>query len=117
MPLSLAPYDHVLHRTGEAAFELSVPDGHFLSTEMEQLFRGPAFAMPVGAQVSVRGCRVTILEAEGPWPKRIRFEFDMPLDDPDLVLLTQQDDTLKRLSPPPVGGTVTLRWVQQVIGR
>lgn len=117
LPLSLAPYDHVLHRTGDAAFELSLPDGRFLSTEMEQLFRGPAFAMPVGAQVSVKGCRATILEVEEAWPKRIRFEFDMPIDDPDLVLLTQQDGTLKRLSPPPVGGTVTLRWEQQVMGR
>ncbi len=117
MPLSLAPYDHVLHRTGDAAFELSVPDGYFLASEMEQLFRGPAFAMPVGAQVSVRGCRITILETEGPWPKKLRVEFDMSIDDPDLVLLTHQGDTLKRLSPPPVGGTVTLPWVQQVMGR
>jgi hypothetical protein len=117
MPLSLAPYDHVLHRTGDAAFELFLPDGRFLATEMEQLFRGPAFPMPVGAQVSVKGCRVTVLEVEGIWPKRLRFEFDMSIDDPDLVLLTQGDGTLKRLSPPPVGGTVTLRWVQQVMGR
>lgn len=41
----------------------------------------------------------------------------MPIDDPDLVLLMQQDGTLKRLRPPPVGETVTLRWAQQVMGR
>lgn len=117
MPLSLAPYDHVLHRTGDAAFELSLPDGRFLASEMEQLFRGPAFAMPVGGQASAKGCRATVLEVEGPWPKRVRFEFDMSIDDPDLVLLTQQDGTLKRLRPPPVGGTVTLRWEQQTMGR
>lgn len=117
LPLSLAPYDHVLHRTGDAALELSLPDGRFLSTELEQLFRGPAFAMRVGEQATVKGCRATILEAEGAWPKRIRFEFDMSLDDPDLVLLTQQDGTLKRLRPPPVGGTVTLPWVQQIMDR
>lgn len=117
MPLSLAPYDHVLHRTGDAAFELSVPDGRFLASEMEQLFRGPAFALPVGAQASMKGCRATVLEVEGPWPKRVRFEFDMSIDDPDLVLLTQQDGTLKRLRPPPVGGAVTLRWEQQMLGR
>jgi hypothetical protein len=117
LPLSLAPYDHVLHRTGDAAFELSLPEGRFLTTELEQLFRGPAFPMSVGEQVTAKGCRVTIVEAEGIWPKRIRFEFDMSLDDPDLVLLTQREGSLRRLQPPPVGGTVRLVWVQQVMGR
>jgi hypothetical protein len=110
LPLSLAPYDHVLHRTGASTLELSLPEGQFLSTEMEQLFRGPAFAMRVGEQVRVNGCRITILEMDGLWPKRVRFEFDLPLDDPDLVLLTLRDNTLKRLRPPPVGERVTLTW-------
>jgi len=117
LPLSLAPYDHVLHRTSDAAFELSLAEGHFLTTELEQLFRGPGFAMRVGDQVSVKGCRVTLLETDGSLPQRIRFEFDMSLDDPDLVLLTQQEGTLRRLQPPPVGETVRLTWVQLVVGR
>ncbi len=110
LPLSLAPYDHVLHRTGERTLELSLPEGQFLSSEMEQLFRGPAFAMHVGDQVQVAGCRITVLDVNGLWPTRVRFEFDTPLDDPNLVMLTLGDDTLKRLRPPPVGERVTLTW-------
>jgi hypothetical protein len=116
LPLSLAPYDHVLHRTGASTLELSVTEGHFLSTEMEQLFRGPAFAMRVGQQVQVAGCRITVLEMDGPWPTRVRFEFDVPLDDPDLVLLTLREGTLKRLRPPPVGERVTLAWQPPFLG-
>jgi hypothetical protein len=110
LTMSLAPYDHVLHRTGEKTLELSLTQGHFLSTEMELLFRGPAFAMRVGEQVRVEGCRITVLEMDGTWPTRVRFEFDMSLDDPDLVLLTLKDKTLQRLRPPPVGERVTLSW-------
>jgi hypothetical protein len=110
LPMSLAPYDHVLHRTGDTTLELSLTQGQFLASEMEQLFRGPAFAMRVGEQVRVEGCRVTVLEMEGLYPTRVRFEFDMSLDDPDLVLLTLRDKTLLRLRPPPVGERVTLTW-------
>lgn len=110
LPMSLAPYDHVLHRTGDTTLELSLPQGHFLSTEMEQLFRGPAFAMRVDEQVRVEGCRITVLEMDGTWPTRVRFEFDASLDNPDLVLLTLKDKTLQRLRPPPVGERVTLSW-------
>jgi hypothetical protein len=110
LPLSLAPYDHVLHRSGDATLELSLPRGHFLSTEIEQLFRGPAFPMRVGEQLKVEGCHVTVLELDGHYPTRVRFEFDMSLDDPDLVLLTLEDQTLRRLRPPPVGARVTLTW-------
>jgi hypothetical protein len=117
LPLSLAPYDHVLHRTGAATFELSLKEGRFLSTELEQLFRGPAYAMRVGEQVSVEGFRATLLEVDGAWPLRIRFDFDMSLDDPDLVLLTLRQGTLQRLRPPPIGETVTLPWEQAVLGR
>jgi hypothetical protein len=110
LAMSLAPYDHVLHRTGDATLELSLTQGHFLASEMEQLFRGPAFAMRVGDQVRVNGCRVTVLEMDGLYPTRVRFEFDTSLDDPDLVLLTLRDHTLQRLRPPPVGERVTLTW-------
>jgi hypothetical protein len=110
LPLSLATHDHVLHRTGDATLELSLTQGRFLSTEMEQLFRSPAFAMRAGEQVQVEGCRITVLEVDGRYPTRLRFEFDMSLDDPDLVLLTLRDKTLQRLRPPPVGDRVTLTW-------
>jgi hypothetical protein len=117
LPLSLAPYDHVLRRTGDSSFELYLPEGQFLATEMEQLFRGPAFAMRVGDQARVEGCQATILEVEGGVPKRVLFEFDMSLDDPDLVLLTQRDGTLRRLRPPPPGESVKLSWEPGMIGR
>ncbi|MCI0573452.1 MAG: hypothetical protein L0Y66_22130, partial [Myxococcaceae bacterium] len=106
--LSLSLEPHVLTRTGPSAFELSLRGGHFHTSEFEQLFRGPAHALPVGAQVQLDGMRVTVLEAGEEGPTRLGFALDVPLEDDSLVLLHWRDGGLRRLPPPAIGVPVAL---------
>lgn len=116
-PLSLAPWDHELLRTGPATFELSLGDQRFLATESEQLFRGPNHPLAKGYSVDLAGLRVTVLEADARGPSRVRFDFDRPLEDPSLQFLAFRDGTLRKVTLPPVGGRLDLRLDSLPIGR
>src|SRR5262249_17877108 len=89
--LSLSLEPHVLTRTGPSAFELALRSGHFHTGEFEQLFRGPDHALPAGAQVTLDGMWVTVLEADAEGPTRLGFNLDVPLEDDSLVLLQWRD--------------------------
>jgi hypothetical protein len=50
----------------------------------------------------------TVLAAGEHGPSRVRFRFDRSLDDPSLTLLAWHDGRLRRVDPPPVGGTIEI---------
>jgi hypothetical protein len=106
--LSMSPEPHVLTRTGPNSLELSLTQGRFLTHELERVFRSPTYPLPQGARVELEGMTVTVLEADAEGPKRLGFDFDVPLEDPSLVLLAWKDGLLRRTTPPPVGERVAL---------
>jgi hypothetical protein len=106
--LSIVPESPVFTRTGEASLELELPKGHFLATEAEQSVRGSAHRLEAGARVKLEGMTVTVLAADEVGPTRLGFEFDVPLEDPSLVLLRSREGGVSRFTPPPVGTRIDL---------
>jgi hypothetical protein len=53
--------------------------------------------------------RVEVAERDKAGIKRLRFDFDVPLEDPSLILFHFEDRDLKRLTPPLVG----TRWIEK----
>jgi hypothetical protein len=95
-------------RTGPASLELSLTDTRFLAGVLERNFRGAGFPMAPGATVQLDGMRVTLLETDEQGPKRLGFTFDVPLEDPSLVLLHWKNNALRPLAPPPEGTRLEL---------
>ncbi|UCG52811.1 MAG: hypothetical protein JSW58_04460 [Candidatus Latescibacterota bacterium] len=66
--------------------------------------------MPIreGDTVALRGLRVTVLEVGSHGPTKVELIFDRDLDDPSLNFMAVVDGDLRRIQPPPVGGTINL---------
>ena len=109
--LSVAPRDHLLRRTGERTFTLSVTDGAFFDSEWERLFRARRAALRPGDHVRLAG-----LDAEMIAPDCISFTADRPLDDPSLRLLAWRDGALRRVAVPRVGGVVEIPRSKGLLG-
>ena len=95
--LSWAPARHRFVRTGSDTLQMQVAGG-----AIERATLRP------GRKVSLRGMEATVLAAGTLGPSRIRFRFDRPLDDPSLTLLAWSAGRLRRVAPPPVGGTIVV---------
>lgn len=107
--LSLAVSAHRLARPTERRLELEVLDGAMLEGVFETLFRAPSLAPKPGWSVALDGMTVTVLEADPRGlPKKVAFEFDVPLEDPSLRFLAWQDGALRRATLPKVGEVVEL---------
>jgi hypothetical protein len=104
--LSLADRDHRLDEVTRTGFDLTTLGGARERTMWERLFRQEP--VPAGLHVSTAGLDVTVLEADNGAPVRLRAEFDVPLDSPELCLMQWRDRTLKPLERPAPGSTVTL---------
>lgn len=73
-------------------------------------FRGhPAFRYRVGDVVRLEDVEITIvaLTAEG-LPRQVAYRFDVPLEDPSLVLLEYAGGRLRPFVPPGVGATMVV---------
>jgi len=106
--LSLSPHPHVLTRTGPNALELTLTEGRFFTSEFESIFRDQEHALREGARVELPGLTARVLEADTQGPTRLGFTFDVPLEDPSLVLLHWRDGGPRRFTPPPEGQSVSL---------
>jgi hypothetical protein len=106
--LSLAPYEHRLTRPGTSTLELEVLNGRMLDTIFEQLMRSPSAPLREGQQVQLAGARVTVLQRDETFPKRLRLEVEVPLEDPSLLFLHWDGQRLRRFSLPAVGESVLL---------
>lgn len=101
--LSMAPGEHVVTRTGPDTLELERTQGPFFASEWEQLYRAPLVALAPGDTVELQGLRVQVLEGDAQGPRRLRFTFDTPLEDPSLVLLQWREGALHKVPPPSPG--------------
>jgi hypothetical protein len=83
-PLSIAPYDHRLRRTGPQTLELEVAKGGvMLRSVFEELYRDPEKKLVTGTVVDRGLLRAEILAANDRGPTRIAFHFDRDLSDPE----------------------------------
>lgn len=107
--LSMAPGDHVFRRTGEATLEmeLAAADQRLLGSEGELFLRAPPMPMP--ERETLPGMTIEVAERDPAGIKRLRFTFDVPLEEPSLVLLHWREGVLERLAPPAAGTT----WTEQ----
>jgi hypothetical protein len=109
-PLSIAPYDHWLRRTGPRTLELEVVDGGvLLRSVFEEVYREPTSQLTPGTIVDRGLLRAEILDANRRGPTRVAFHFDRDLSDPTLYFLVWDDGGLLRTDPPAVGKEVLLK--------
>jgi len=103
-PLSIAPYDHWLRRTGPRTLELEVANGGvMLRSLFEELYRDPEKQLVPGTKIDRGLLRAEILDANDRGPTRVAFQFDRDLSDPTLYFLIWQDGGLRVAELPAVG--------------
>lgn len=98
-----------VHRSSERSVEV-VQQGGFLRQHTERMVRDPARRpLLAGDRVELPGMRVQILETTADRrPARVRFEFDGPLDSPNLRWLAFREDRYEPFRPPAIGQCVVL---------
>lgn len=107
--LSLAPYDHLVRRSGARSLEVEVLDGELLSSPPERFHRPETDKMSAGETAATPLFEAEVLEVGERGPVRVEFRFDRDLDDPDLVFLAWGDGELERVRLPDIGGAVRVR--------
>lgn len=106
--LSLAPYDHVITRSGSRTLELSVVGGQMLASPPERFHRSSSDMMERGDVVETAAFEVEILETNALGPTRVAFRFKRELEDPSLRFLRWGDGVLQAVALPPVGESITV---------
>jgi hypothetical protein len=106
--LASATSPTLVERTGARTLVVT-PDSGLLSTTAERMLRSKSLPFAVGDRVVVPGMTVHVeaITADGR-PQRVRFEFDVDLDDPSLLWLRWDVLGFVPWSPPPIGGRETL---------
>jgi len=109
-PLSIAPHDHWLRRTGTRTLELEVVEGGvMLRSIFEELYRDPENRLTPGTILDRGLLQAEILAANDRGPTRVAFQFDRDLTDPSLNFLVWQDGELRKADLPNVGEELFLR--------
>jgi hypothetical protein len=107
--LSLAPRAHTLTRVADDALEMEVVGGSMLTGPVELLFRRPEFPFARGDVIELEGLDVRIVKVDADGrPVRVRFRFDVPVDDPSLVFLLATKRGLIRYPIGPVKATMPI---------
>ncbi|QSQ18844.1 hypothetical protein JY651_26155 [Pyxidicoccus parkwayensis] len=106
--LSYASDIHKLTRTGPNSLEMELTQERFFDTIFERVHRAGRFMLKQGDEVKLDGMTAKVVEADARGIKRLSFTFDVPLEDPSLVLLHWKDRGLRRVVLPPMGTTVAL---------
>lgn len=95
-------------RVDERSLEFQ-PEGGFIGTFVDKLFRSPAYPMRVGQRVELTDMTVEVLSlTDDQRPLRARFTFLRSLDDPSFLFLEWKDQDFVRLDLPVVGESVRL---------
>ncbi len=110
--LTVAPYDHILKRTGARSLELTVVDGEMLTSLPERLFRSPSEPLFTGAVVDAGVMSAEILESRGGFPSKVEFDFRDSLDSEHFIFLNWKDGALQKVKPPKLGESIIFSIVQ-----
>jgi hypothetical protein len=108
--ISGAKHTHRITRTGSDTVRVDILGGRMLEQAFETLFRDGRSPLRAGDRVALRGAAVTVLAAEQGGPTSIEVRFDVPLEDPGLVLVAWRDGRLSRLPPLALGEPLDVPW-------
>ncbi|HKP56379.1 MAG TPA: hypothetical protein VJV78_06660 [Polyangiales bacterium] len=100
---AVAPID--VRRTGERTLEIMVLSSEIRYSAQPSLYRGESAPILQNQMVRMPGLDVTVLLAREGNPVIMRFDFDRPLEDPQLWFVESTSEGLKRFHPPKVGET------------
>ncbi|NMO13475.1 hypothetical protein HPC49_09550 [Pyxidicoccus fallax] len=106
--LSYAYDIHRATRTGSNTLEVELTELRFFDTLYERVHRGAAFMLKQGDEVKLDGLTVKVVEADARGIKRLSYTFDVPLEDPSLVLMHWKNRRLERLAIPALNATAVL---------
>ncbi len=106
--LSYATEMPTLTRTGPNSLELALKRDRYFETLYERVHRGARFMLKQGDEVKLDGMTAKVMEVDARGIKRVAYTFDVPLEDPSLVLLQWKDRGLRRVVLPPLGTPVVL---------
>jgi hypothetical protein len=107
--LSLTAADHLFTRDTSRSFILSPMSGYaLLAGDPENMLRPTNARFRVGQSVDVGGMRVKVLALLRGAPKAIRVSFDVPLEDPSLLLVQPTSKGLHQFHIPSVGQSVII---------
>jgi hypothetical protein len=101
---AVAPID--VRRTGERTLEIMVLSSDVRYSAQPSLYRGETAPILQDQMVRMPGLDVRVLLARDGNPAVMRFDFDRPLEDPQLWFVESSADGLKRFHPPKIGETV-----------
>jgi hypothetical protein len=107
--LSLTAADHLFTRDTLRSFILSPMSGYaLLAGDPENMLHPTDHPFRVGQSVDVGGMRVKVLALLRGMPKVIRVSFDVPLEDPSLLLVQPTTKGLRKFRIPGVGESVII---------
>ena len=107
--ISAADCEHRYHRTEPDRLVLETIGGEMMTTWLESVVRSASLPIPKGDTVNLHGLSVTVLEVGDHGPTKVELTFDRSLDHSSMNFMAVLDGELRRVEPPPVGGTLTLR--------
>jgi len=107
--ISAADCEHRYHRTGSNRLVLETVGGEMMTTWLESVIRSTRMPIREGDIVDLRGLIITVLKVGGNGPTKVELTFDRALDHPSIIFMAVLDGELRRMEPPPVGGTLSLR--------
>ncbi len=103
----LAPHLNIT-RVDDFSLEIE-PSGGFMSQDLDLLYRGTRHPMQIGQRVELTDMVVQVLElTEDKRPKRARFTFIKPLDDPSLCFYEWKGQGFEPLKLPKAGHSFRL---------
>ncbi len=107
-PLASGELPLIVSRIDERSLEIEFGKG-LLHTRFGEFLRGPSHPMQIGQRIELSGISIEVLELADDWqPSRVRFTFNMPLDDPSLVFLQWKGGKCIPYNIPAVGGSEIL---------
>ena len=115
--ISCEPEPIRVMRTGLRTLEVHYERGLLSKPMTDDLHRDARLAMPPGTQVKLTGFDVEVLHTTPDGrPDDVRFTFDVPLEDPDLVFYRWDEDKFVRFTPPAIGQQVALPGASAPLG-
>lgn len=106
--LTAAPHDHRLTRTGPQTLELEVLSGEMLATALETGWPPEKKLIP-GTVIERDLFQVEVLEVGAVGPTLLRFDFNIPLDDPEILTVRWGDSGFENVTLPRIGESLLLK--------
>jgi hypothetical protein len=107
---SAAKGEHRITRTGPRSFDIETTDATLLREVFERHFRAQRLDLAVGSEIEQCGAVIRVVAARDGLPYRLDVRLDVPLDDPDLVLLAWRKGNLERVAVSELSQGLSIPW-------